>query len=377
MTDRKVKMNGPPRGKVNKDQKAVLEMEREFLLGELDCKHLVPSLRSKGFLDDTDEDYIRGAEGRHTRIEQNGRLLDAIMDSTPAGFKAFLETLRELNYDQAHRRLRQTLLEQGNSSGIDMRQVTMPILSSRGLSTSVGRAGLALSRSSQTDCHNFQTQIDDLSDRVGGCEDRVDDLESRVETLELHESDQKNATVQRNQERIETLTEELIKTRQEVKRIEAEKSEMKEEFQAENDRLSERLSKTSDEVEEKIKKIARLEKQIEALKTENEKLREELNELHEKVSQSRREVRDVTRKMEQGQRMLNERDRKAQLERDEDRRCIHSLVDNVNNLQKQVTQLVSQQASRRNRAFRPNMGRRAATEETGSMAVNGHNFQHK
>ncbi|KAK7494659.1 hypothetical protein BaRGS_00014057 [Batillaria attramentaria] len=390
MAARPKDMNNSTRQTDNSKQKIILEMERDFLLEVLDCKKIVPSLLTKGVLDDVDEEYICGTEeNKLPPREQNSRLLKIITRTLPDGFNALLETLEEKHCDQALLRLCQTLDRRRASSSDGMTQPMM-----RGPSSSTATAGFTMQPADASDLH---VADDDYHPRrPHSLSDRVGNLEVRVDKLEQYESDQIDTNVQRNQGKLDQLTRELNETRDEVKRIESEKDkieEMMKTFQAENEVLSQRLAKTSRMLGEKNQQIARLEEQIEMLEKENRKLRTLLDQLNQDVievrtesDQYRNELRQVKMAGEKNQKelkkVMTERDyvmselRKVQTEREQDRVAITQLSGVVKDILQQQQLFGPRQNQTGNRGNIPcrrlhaNMGTRSATDVT-EMAIKG------
>ncbi|KAK7480630.1 hypothetical protein BaRGS_00028102 [Batillaria attramentaria] len=247
-----------PRGQVDKHQKAVLEKERNFLLEELDCKHVVDSLREKGFLDADDHEYILGRWGnRHSANEQNALLLDVIGKRTPAGFMAFMSALRDTGHEQAFKQVKQTLEVIKNGSEAQHQNQTLPPSEeTRLLSESV------FVYSVEHDNSDGQKQTAILNMPLGGIEIHVNATGNRFEKLTLHGTTQTDTVQQGTYDN--ALIGELEKT---VNTLKAEKEE-----------LSDRLDRTAQD-------LAAIPKRLDNLENENKKLRAKLRRLkHKDVS---------------------------------------------------------------------------------------------
>ena len=95
-----------PRGKVTKMQEMCLQLHKPFLMGEMDCREMVHRLRSKFIVSEHDEHFIFKAE---TQREQNGRLVDTIINRTARGFEVYMQVLQDTGHDAAYVKLFRTL----------------------------------------------------------------------------------------------------------------------------------------------------------------------------------------------------------------------------------------------------------------------------
>ncbi|KAK7494737.1 hypothetical protein BaRGS_00014135 [Batillaria attramentaria] len=274
----------PQRGKVTPQQELCLQLNKEYLMEELDSKEIVQKLRSKFIIDKNDEENILGAGGVvNPRREQNSRLVDTIVMRRPQGFVAFLQTLEDTGHEAAVAKLRETLQESKGSThvplatAVDGARLTDQATRITILEKRMKKVNPDCTKSDEvdnqtTDDHGYEGDVDRLNERV-------DDLDTRLRVIENLEH---HAEVSR-------LQQELDEARKEIDNLmgaKADQSKLIKELQGKNADLAKLLTQKSEQLEKAKEKVEKLEKRINDMETENRCLRNGITRLQTQAQEA-------------------------------------------------------------------------------------------
>ena len=207
------------RGSITREQELCLQKHTPFLVKELKCEKIVPRLVSYCVLDKNDQKRIMGRPKHdRSRVEQNKRLVDTMMNRTPRGFEIFLNVLRETGHQNAYESLTPKQEDRGEA-GKTRDSQTLSSNPSEEIDPEVRDhvyTPVTSKTKNQADAHyaqklqrdfsgsSFENQLHFLTARLHDAQSRLDNIKHSTGLTE----EQKNRSVQHlEQELKETVTE--------------------------------------------------------------------------------------------------------------------------------------------------------------------------